>query len=208
MVAKANTLGKRAGMLVVVNRLPGSKIECKCDCGGRKTLSVGHFNTGKMKSCGCHAPKHGHAGGDRKSREYASYWNMMARCHNPKNKRYLDYGGNGIEVCERWRESFQAFLDDMGKCPKGMQIDRRDNTLGYFPENCRSSTPKENMNNRGCTRIWNVYGEEYLSISDAALDHGVGISTIRAWCLGRMAEGRWYEPKPGCSWRWRYHRNE
>lgn len=203
MPARMDVIGKRVGMLVVVERLPEYKLLCKCDCGGERVVRIGHFNTGNYKSCGCHVVRHGHAG-SKKSREYISYHNMLKRCHDPRNKRYADYGGKGIVVCERWRASFQSFIDDMGECPAGMQIDRRDNTLGYSPDNCRWATPKKNMANRSCSRIWEVNGKEYLSTSDAAAAHGVSPGTIRAWCLGRMAAGKWYEPKPGCSWRWRY----
>lgn len=197
-------VGRRAEMLEVVERLPGSKFRCRCDCGREKVVSVGHFNTGNYKSCGCHVSRHGHAGAGKRSREYVSYHNMLRRCHDPSNKRYADYGGKGVVVCERWKESFQNFLEDMGKCPEGMQIDRINNTSGYSPDNCRWATPKKNMANRSCTKIWLVNGKEYLSASDAAADYGVTPSTIRAWCMGRMAAGRWYEPKSGCTWRWRY----
>lgn len=124
---------------------------------------------------------------------------MIARCHKPTNKRFKDYGAKGIKVCTRWRESFVAFLSDMGECPEGMQIDRLDNRRGYEPDNCHWTTAKENMANRSNTRIWTAGGVEYLSASDAAMAFGVSDQTMRAWCLGRTAEGRYYPPKPGFS---------
>ncbi|MGP8291773.1 hypothetical protein ACT3OH_16025 [Vreelandella zhanjiangensis] len=204
MPNKMEVIGKRAGMLEVIERLPGYKLLCRCDCGGERVVRIGHFNSGSCKSCGCHVARHGHTAQGRQSKEYVSYRNMMKRCHDPGNKRYSDYGGKGIVVCARWQESFEHFLEDMGKCPPGMQIDRRDNRLGYSPDNCRWATPKKNMANRSCTRVWVINGKEYLSAADAATDQGVNQSTIRARCLGRMAGGKWYEPKPGYSWRWRY----
>jgi hypothetical protein len=197
-------IGKRVEMLEVVERLPGSKVVCLCDCGNKKTLLVGHFNTGKLKSCGCHTNKHGHASNKNRSREYISYHNMIARCHKPTNKRYADYGGAGITVCERWRKSFVNFLNDMGECPHGFTIDRKDNNLGYFKENCRWVSREKNQGNRSNSIIWNVFGVDYSSARQAAEVHGVSGHTIMAWCRGRASEGRYYPPKEGCSFAYRY----
>ena len=77
-----------------------------------------------------------------------SYRHMVDRCYNPKNKRYSDWGGRGIQVCERWLEDYNNFLDDMGACPTGMSLDRIDNAGNYEPENCKWSTYKQQANNR------------------------------------------------------------
>lgn len=53
-----------------------------------------------------------------------------------------------MTVCERWKESYDAFLADMGEVPEGYWIDRIDNALGYQPGNCRWVTPKESAKNR------------------------------------------------------------
>lgn len=189
---------KRWGILTAVQRLNGSKYLCKCDCGKERIVSVGHFNAGYFKSCGCHH-WHGYAINHNRSREYISYYNMIARCHKPTNKRYCDYGAKGITVCDRWRESFRNFLADMGECPLGYQIDRINNKAGYSPENCRWVSPKENMANRSITKVWVVFGREFKSTTDAAKEFAVSAQTIRAWCMGRLAEGRFYAPKSGCS---------
>lgn len=81
---------------------------------------------------------------------------MIQRCHNPKMVHYARYGGRGIYVCQEWREDFAAFQRDMGDRPEGRTIDRRDNDLGYFKDNCRWSTPKEQSNNRSPRRITQV----------------------------------------------------
>ena len=182
------------GILEAVEKLPKSKYRCVCDCGNERIMSIGHFNAGYGKSCGCHW-KTGATG----SREQWSYANMIARCHNKNNKRYKDYGAKGIFVCDEWRGNFKQFLKDMGKCPDGYQIDRIDNTKGYFPENCRWVSPKENMENRSVTRIWSVYGKEFLSCKIAAKEFDVHEATIRAWCIGRVARGIYYPPKQNCS---------
>jgi hypothetical protein len=187
----------RVGILNVIQRLPGSKFLCKCDCGNEKVVGVGHFNVGQYKSCGC-INHHGHAGNGKRTREYIAYHNMITRCHKPKNKRFKDYGAKGILVCNTWRESFKNFLSDMGPCPPGCQIDRIDNNSGYSPENCRWITPKENMANRSISRIWIIDGREFRSTTDASKEFSVSAHTIRAWCLGRHAEGRYYPPKSSC----------
>lgn len=79
---------------------------------------------------------------------YHTWENMKQRCLNPKHPSYADYGGRGITVCEEWL-SFEGFFASMGKKPKGKTLERVDNNLGYFPENCEWATPlKQNSNQR------------------------------------------------------------
>ena len=185
---------KRFKMLTIVEHRPGSKVLCLCDCGNFRLIQVGHFNAGYFKSCGCHVLRHNRY----KSREYNSWSNMISRCHNKNNKRYKDYGARGIIVCDRWRESFKYFFEDMGICPDGYQIDRINNNGIYEPSNCRWVTPKENMANREKSVIYYVDNKKFLSSIEAASYFGVSANTILAWCKGRKTDKKWYPPKKGC----------
>lgn len=72
---------------------------------------------------------------------------MIYRCTNPKDPRFHNYGGRGITVCPEWSD-FWTFVEDMGNRPDGHTLDRKDNDLGYFKENCRWATAKEQACNR------------------------------------------------------------
>lgn len=92
---------------------------------------------------------------------YTIWLGMRQRCYYPKHNRYELYGGRGIEVCERWRNDFEAFVKDMGPRPQGCSIDRVDGSKGYSPDNCRWATAKEQAANRG-TRSDSRTGEKYI----------------------------------------------
>lgn len=98
---------------------------------------------------------HGHAGNGRGQRSptYNSWRAMRGRCLYPTHPRYVDYGGRGIRVCDRWT-SFANFLADMGERPDGHTLDRINPQDHYYPANCRWATPLQQTWNRR-----NILGE-------------------------------------------------
>ena len=109
---------------------------------------------------------------------------MMRRCHNPDNPRYEDYGGRGIYVCEKWRQDWTKFRDDMGQPPDGKSIDRIDNEGPYSPENCRWATRSEQQRNRRDNVLLTFRGKT-LTRRGWSEELNIGFETIRA----RMKRG-------------------
>lgn len=109
---------------------------------------------------------------------------MIARCHNPKNKYYDNYGGRGIQVCDRWRfgdgikTGSQCFVEDMGNCPEGLMIDRINNDEGYSPGNCRWVNRHEQNQNRRYVHNYTHNGEKHC-IAAWAKKLGIHRGTLR-----------------------------
>lgn len=99
--------------------------------------------------------KHGHAKTDTRpaSPTYDCWSAMRARCATPTHRHYAEYGGRGITVCERWVNSFENFLADMGNKPPGLTLERRDNDKGYGPDNCKWAPQSEQNRNRSITKL-------------------------------------------------------
>jgi hypothetical protein len=141
---------------------------CRCDCGTEKTVDKLALSWGLSQSCGCQKPRlisericgHGHTTERRRSRTHRAWSGMKNRCYNANDRTFTRYGARGVSVCQEWRESFEAFLRDMGEHPgKGYSLDRIDSAGHYTPDNCRWATAREQCNNRRVTRFLTYKGE-------------------------------------------------
>jgi len=119
--------------------------------------------------------------GMTKTPEYISWRRMKDRCFNPNSKDYPNWGGRGITVCDRWLNSFENFLADMGSRPTAKHsLDRIDNDGNYCPENCKWSTKAEQGNNRRNNKPLITIDDVTLTISYWAKKMGYGESVIYA----------------------------
>ncbi len=122
--------------------------ECLCDC-GNSCLKVSHsIKSGMVKSCGCLQKEVLKTHGFSYTRIHRIWQSMKTRCYFEGHSSYKHYGGRGIVMCEKWN-AFEGFYSEMGEPPSEKhQIDRIDNNLGYFKDNCRWVTATVNMQNR------------------------------------------------------------
>lgn len=131
-----------------VLRYAGSKkctvyFVCECACGTVKDVKGASLRTGLSKSCGClrvsfakrQFTKHGYTK-NKVSKTYNAWSHARQRCLNPQDKGWKFYGGRGIRFDQRWADSFEAFLADLGPCPPGYSLERKDVNGDYSPENC------------------------------------------------------------------------
>jgi hypothetical protein len=140
--------GRRFGRLIVLRKGKnrGRRVTwlCQCKCGQRKTLVADYLTSKHYRSCGClrnektgrRSTTHGDTRSRLPSKEYRAWHHMKGRCYNPFDPRYPGCGGKGIKVCHRWRDSFPAFLRDLGRAPPNTNLKRRHLDLDYEPGNC------------------------------------------------------------------------
>lgn len=171
--------GQRFGRLLVFNRnsendkYGRTRWDCRCDCGNVVTIYSNCLRRKEgTKSCGCLNKEvvkiTNSTHGLTDSHEYRVWSAIKRRCYNKNCQDYPDYGGRGITMCDEWRNSFEAFYNDMGSRPSSEHsIDRERNNEGYSKDNCRWATKEEQANNKRTSIFYEINGES---------------KTIAQWC--------------------------
>lgn len=173
------------GRLTVLEKRPSVKSstgqfltywKCRCACGKVVEIHSNSIRRGLSKSCGCFYAerikvinvKHGMT----RTKEYRAWAHAKGRCHRPSDPRYRIYGARGIKMCDRWKNSFQSFLEAMGRAPsKQHTLERKDSGGNYEPSNCIWATYAEQANNKSTNRIMDYNGKR---MTLAQLAHFVG----------------------------------
>ena len=184
----SDLIGKRFGKLVIVSicgqRRGGHIIaHCVCDCGNEKDVMISSLCAGRTKSCGCfrreYVTKKNTTHGMSNTRIYSIWCDMHRRCKDPRNKRFNQYGGRGIAVCDEWK-LFQPFYDwatENGYQPT-LSIDRIDVDKGYSPNNCRWATSEMQQNNTTRNKIIDFMGKS-MTQAQWARETGISQSAIK-----------------------------
>lgn len=162
---------------------------CKCDCGETTIRRAGTLTTGHATTCGsCNLRgnfKHGHS----RTREYHIWVQMRLRCTRPSYRNFRLYGGRGICVCDRWENSFDDFLADVGPRPSDKHsLERLDCNGNYEPGNVVwADAYQQNGNRRTSNRV--AFHGETICAAEFARRIGVVRSTVnRALRRGMTAD--------------------
>lgn len=201
-----NLIGSVFGRLTVLERCGNMKGSaawlCLCECGKKKVVNGYYLSKGVTRSCGCLALEHSKKFSQLNkshsmsgTRIYMVWASMLRRCNNKNTKSYINYGGRGIKVCERWLE-FSNFYEDMGLPGEGMTLERVDNDRGYSPDNCRWATRLEQASNKRTAKNSRVviWGGVKRRVLDLAREYGVPYSTV----MTRLSRGWGMERALGC----------
>lgn len=190
-----DVIGKRFGLLTACE-LAGTDgknklCKCRCDCGKSHTTRISRLINGTTKSCGCMKYAHCTTHGLHDHPLHSTWKNMRRRCYSKSNPGYKNYGGRGISVCKRWRESFAAFVEDVGPKPSELHsLDRINNDGNYEPSNVRWATATEQRrNSRAITTI--TFGGVTKSLIEWSEELGIPYETIRervgkGWSAARI----------------------
>lgn len=179
---------KRFGRLLVISRHGSDKRNnatwlCQCDCGNTSIVSTAGLNKGHTNSCGCiHRERMANltkTHGQSHSKAWNSWMKAKDRCFNSKHIAFHKYGGAGISMCDRWKNSFESFYADMGDPPTSTHsLDRIDNSKGYEPENCRWASKKQQSDNSSWPRLITFRGET-KNLSEWSKSLGMDINSVR-----------------------------
>lgn len=198
--------GKRFGRLVALYRVkdyvhPGGDRKamwlCECSCGGKREIRAHTLKSGFTQSCGClsvESARRNKTHGLSKTKAYTAWSSMKNRCYNKKCENFKHYGGRGISVCSRWKNSFALFMSDMGNPPSEKHsIGRIDNNKNYEPGNCRWETQKEQTRNQRANVIIEAFGKTQC-VAAWAEELGIRPQTIycrisRGWTGERLLIG-------------------
>ena len=169
-------IGDVFGKLTVLSKakLPGrTRWLCQCECGQQKTILAYNLKSGASRSCGCVVRTKKNTARP----EYQIWSNMKGRCFTPSANFYERYGGRGVTVCDRWKNSFSDFYDDMGERPgPRYSLDRYPNKDGnYEPGNVRWATDVDQANNRSNNRIVEYLGQT-MTLTEAARASGTSLN--------------------------------
>lgn len=154
--------GQKFGQLTVLKYAytnHGAVWQCKCDCGNIVEVRGDQLRNNHTRSCGCLHRSHGKSN----TRLYYIWKHIKDRCYNKNGKRYEDYGGRGIAVCDEWKKDFQAFYNWAIKSgyQEGLTIDRIDVNDNYRPDNCRWTTMKVQQRNKRNNKMYTISSETH-----------------------------------------------
>jgi hypothetical protein len=191
---RIDIVGNRYGRLVVVSYSHADPKNfkamwlCKCDCGNSKIIMGGSLKQGHTKSCGCFLKEkisqvntiHGDSQpGSNHYAEYKCWKGIKARCYSKKTRSYISYGGRGIAVCDRWKDSFENFYADVGNRPSSSHsLDRFPNNNGdYEPGNVRWATASQQARNKRTNLKVEFHGQKRL-ICELADEFNIPLSAL------------------------------
>jgi len=174
--------GQKFGRLTVIEKAEktkhgATKWRCKCECGNETFVISDELRKGATQSCGCYKKEISkilakeHIAGKNKTHGktgtliYKEWSEMKRRCFNSHDTSFQYYGARGITVCEKWKNDFEAFYEDVSKLPnfgkEGYSLNRIDNNGNYEPDNVGWANDITQANNRRTTILINYNNKKY-----------------------------------------------
>lgn len=201
--------GLRVGYLMATKRIGSDGRRSiwliSCDCGQTRVMKLQNYmklvRGGRPASCGCQKKKLASEAqrkhGMSRHPAFAVWRSMLARCRMPSHQAWKNYGGRGITVCERWKQSFENFWADMGESYRpGLCLDRIDNEGPYTVENCRWATYRQQARNTRNVRMTDSPLGRML-VCELSEKTGIGETTL-LYRLSRGVSGANLIAPPNC----------